>query len=218
MKEDFSAESGFSINTEIAEKPENLEEKPREKTSALSFLVEWLEVLVTAIIAVVVVFTLIFRVATIDGSSMNTTLLENQMVVISNFNYTPKYKDIVVISRNVENSLETQSTSKGPIIKRVIAVGGQTVNIDFETGTVYVDNEPLKEDYISTPTHARGDVNFPLYVPEGYIFVMGDNRMISLDSRSSSIGEGGLVDTRYVLGRAVFRIFPFDKVGRLDNK
>lgn len=206
--------SGFAVNTSL----ENSEEAPAFEQKSLTIgLIEWLEVLVAAIITVVIIFTLVFRVATIDGDSMKNTLFENEKIIISNLNYTPKQRDIVVISRNIENSVDSQTSYNTPIIKRVIAVGGQTVNIDFNTGTVYVDGKALDEPYISSKTN-KHDVEFPLYVPEGYIFVLGDNRAESLDSRSSSIGEGGLIDTRYVLGHAVYRIFPFEKIGRLDNK
>lgn len=124
----------------------------------------------------------------------------------------------MVISRNVNNSVEGVTTGQVPIIKRVIAVAGQTVNIDFEKGVVSVDGVELDEPYTRTLTNRQGDVEFPVYVPEGYIFVLGDNRNDSLDSRYTQIGDGGLVDVRYVLGHAVLRVFPFGSAGRLDNK
>lgn len=214
---------GFVVDTSFADSVEEEAPAPRNRKAAHEIL-EWLEILVTAIIAVVIIFSLVFRVATIDGDSMKNTLYGGDKltgagadkVIITNFAYTPEQGDIVVISRNIENSIEAQGRSDSPIIKRVIAVGGQTVNIDFEQGIVYVDGKALKEGYISTPTTTRADVEFPVYVPEGYIFVLGDNRAESLDSRYSQIGENGLVDTRYVLGHAVFRIFPFDRIGGLD--
>ena len=209
-----NGEDGFKVNTEYADNwPDNPKEEKKPSTTEEIF--EWLDVLTTAIITVVIIFSLLFRVATISGPSMQNTLFTDDKVIISNLGYTPKRGDIVVISRNVNNSVEDAATSKEPIIKRVIATGGQTVDIDFERGVVSVDGVELDEPYAKTPTTTKWDVEFPLYVPEGYIFVLGDNRNESMDSRDSRIGEGGLVDTRYVLGHAVFRIFPFNSIGSL---
>ena len=209
-----NGEDGFKVNTEYAN---NLPDTPEEerKPSLAEEIFEWLDVLATAIIAVVIIFSLIFRIATISGPSMQNTLFTGDKVIISNLGYTPKQGDLVVVSRNVNNSVEDTAESQEPIIKRVIAVSGQTVDIDFERGIVSVDGVELDEPYTKTPTNRKFDVQFPLYVPEGYIFVLGDNRNNSMDSRDGRIGEGGLIDTRYVLGHAVFRIFPFNSIGSL---
>lgn len=211
-----NGEDGFHVDTDymssIPEQPE-----PEKKPDLAKEIFEWLDVLVTAIIAVVVIFSLLFRTATIQGDSMRDTLHSGDKVIISNLAYTPKQGDIVVISRNIDNAVEDVVSGQTPIIKRVIAVGGQTVNIDFERGVVFVDGVELDEPYTRTPTNRKDSVEFPLYVPEGYIFVLGDNRNESLDSRFGQIGEGGLIDTRYVLGHAVLRIFPFNSIGKLTQ-
>ena len=178
-------------------------------------VLDWLEVVITAVISVVIIFTLFFRVATIDGPSMKETLHHGDKVIITNFAYTPKNGDIVVISRNYNNSIEDVNASQMPIIKRVIATEGQTVDINFEKGIVYVDGKALDEPYTSSPTTRQFDVEFPITVSPGCIFVLGDNRNDSLDSRDSSIGLDGMIDERYVLGKAIYRIFPFDDFGGL---
>lgn len=219
-------QDGFTLVTDIEEEISEHEREPKEKQPLKNEIFEWLDVICVAVISVVVIFSLVFRIATISGDSMLNTLIgENNhtgtvgdKVIITNFNYEPQNGDIVVVSRNAENTVEAQQRSDEPIIKRVIAVGGQTVDINFETGTVYVDGMALDEPYISSKTDDKYDVDFPLYVPKGYIFVLGDNRGASLDSRTSSIGENGLIDTRYVLGHAVYRIFPFDRIGGLTDK
>lgn len=221
------SENNYESNTEmfsdnIENNVENVEidvsdiQSKRETTSFKAFVFDWLEVLVHAIIAVVICFSFLFRIATIDGPSMKDTLHHGERVIISNLFYEPKVGDIVVISRNKENSVYTMNDTNTPIIKRIIAMEGQTVDIDFEKGVVYVDGIELDEPYARTPTNRKYDIEFPVTVDEGCVFVLGDNRNDSMDSRDSRIGEYGMVDKRYILGHAVFRILPFDKIGRLD--
>ena len=151
-----------------------------------------------AIIIIFLVFAFLFRAVSVSGKSMVPTLNDRDWLIVSNALYTPGHGDVVVVA-----------PTKGfdePIIKRVIGVAGDTIDIDFENGIVYRNSQALKEDYTNTPTNLSYDVEFPVTVPEGYIFVMGDNRNNSLDSRSSKIG---FVDCRNVLGRVVTRVYPF---------
>ncbi len=189
--------------------------KSDDKSGAFSTVLEGLDVIVSAMIAVIILFAFVFRVPTIDGNSMNNTLFNGERVIISDLFYQPKYGDVVVISRNYTNDTDNIERYSMPIIKRVIATEGQTVDIDFENGIVYVDGKALTENYTKTPTNLSYDVKFPVTVPDNCVFVMGDNRNDSLDSRSSQIGKGGMIDKRYILGKAFLRVFPFDKFGRI---
>lgn len=99
-----------------------------------------------------------------------------------------------------------------PIVKRIIGVGGDEVDIDFETATVTVNGSVLQEPYLGTPTQRKGDVEFPLTVPEGMVFVLGDNRQASLDSRYTDVG---FIDSRDILGRVFFRVLPFSSIGAI---
>ena len=177
------------------------EASPQEeqKKPAGRDLYEWAQALVASVLGVVLLFTFVIRLIGVDGHSMVPTLQDGDrlMVLTSLLDDQYEYGDIVVLRK--DTFLEE------PIVKRVIATEGQTVDIDFASGDVYVDGELLEEDYINEPTYVEEGTQFPLTVPEGSIFVMGDNRNHSSDSRSSDLGT---VDTRYVIGRAVFLLFP----------
>lgn len=203
-------------DNEILQEDNNEITTEEKSESVKDFLFDWIEVLVHAIIVVVICFTFIFRIATIDGPSMMDTLINGERVIITNLFYEPKAGDIVVISRNKENSTYTSDASNTPIIKRIIATEGQTVRIDFEEGVVYVDEVALDEPYTRTKTNRSYDIDFstPQMVPEDCVFVLGDNRNDSIDSRDTSIG---MIDERYILGHAVYRVFPFNKIGKIDE-
>lgn len=177
-----------------------------EKETFAQMLLGYLHELVYVLLIVVLLFMLVFRMVVVIGPSMQNTLFEGDyLLLISGALYTePKQGDIVVAAKK---SFENGK----PVIKRVIATEGQTVDIDFEKGIVYVDGTALEEPYIKEPTHLREGTVFPLTVEEGCIFVMGDNRNDSRDSRSPEIGQ---VDTRELLGKAIFLLFP----GRHDGK
>ena len=163
-------------------------------------LYEWVQSLVGSVLVVVAIFTFVIRMMGVDGHSMLNTLQHGDrlLVVNSMLYHDYKYGDIVILRKN-------GVFDDDPIVKRVIAVEGQTGDIDFAEGIVYVDGEALEEDYIREPTYTAEGTEFPLTVPEGSIFVMGDNRNGSSDSRDYRLGT---VDTRYVIGKAAFLIFP----------
>lgn len=162
-------------------------------------LYEWVQALVCSVLLVVMVFTFGVRLIGVDGHSMLPTLQHGDRLLVLNsmFYHDYQYGDIVVLRK--------ESFGQEPIVKRVIATEGQTVDIDFASGVVYVDGEALDEDYINEPTYTEEGVQFPLTVPEGEIFVLGDNRNGSSDSRHSQLGT---VDDRCVIGKAVWMLFP----------
>ena len=176
------------------------EKKPQEKLGWKKSLVLYLHDVIYYLIVIVVLFLLVFRVVVVSGTSMNMTLYNGDyLLLLSNtFYHHPQHGDIVVISKD-------SFDDGAPIVKRIIATEGQVVDIDFPNGVVYVDGVALKEDYVNTPTNTSGAVAFPVTVPEGCVFVMGDNRNGSRDSRYVEIG---MIDTREILGRAIFLFLP----------
>ena len=183
--------------------PENTPEEKKEEKGSAAF--DWLQCIVAALVVCILIFVFVGRTVGVVGPSMQQTLIEGDRLIISRLFYTPKYGDIVVLRKD--------EFKEEPIIKRVIATEGQTVDIDFDAGIVYVDGKALDEPYTNTPTNVREDFNAgPVTVPEGCVFVMGDNRNHSTDSRTDVIG---CVDTRYILGKALFRLMPIEKFGSI---
>lgn len=175
-------------------------EKQEEKLTWQQSLMLYVHDLSGMLIAIMIVFLLIFRVIVVSGDSMYSTLVDGDyLLLLSNVFYQePKQGDIIVASKDSYDD-------GAAIIKRVIATEGQIVDIDFENGIVYVDGLPLEEPYIQNLTTRAEGVLFPLIVEEGCIFVLGDNREVSKDSRHPEIG---LIDTRQVLGKAIYLMLP----------
>jgi len=178
----------------------------KNQNRILGYIFEWAETVLIALCTVILVFTFLFRTVTVDGTSMLNTLKHNDNVIISNLAYTPETGDIVV--------LRVPGYSQ-PLIKRVIATGGQHLVIDFDNWRVTVDGEVLDESYVryikGASMHTLGSPNpLDIVVPEGTVYVMGDNRNGSNDSRNPSIGT---VDERYILGRVILRFAPFSSFG-----
>ena len=189
--------AGEAEDAAAQEAEDTEEEETREDFG--TWLYGWLQAMASAVLLVVLLFTFFVRMIGVDGHSMLQTLQDGDRLLILNniWDSDYHYGDIVVLRK------PTFLTE--PIVKRVIATEGQEVDIDFDHGNVYVDGELLVEDYINEPPFTAEGMEFPLTVPEGSIFVMGDNRNGSSDSRHDRLGT---VDTRYVLGRAVFLLAP----------
>ncbi len=167
-------------------------------------LLEELDSIVLSLLAIVLVFSFGVRICRVDGSSMNPGLLDGERVLISSLPYRPAYGDVVVVDSYIEYGK--------PLVKRVIGLPGDTIDIDFGSGVVYRNGQALDEPYTAEPTYLKEEKDFPLTVPAGSLFVMGDNRNHSLDSRSTEIG---FIDERDILGKALFRIMPFNKAGAI---
>ena len=182
---------------------EQMPEKNQEKSSIWADVYGVLSDMVLCLAFVTILFVFVIRLVGVDGHSMEPTLLDGDMLTLeSNFLYEPQVGDIIV--------LRAPTYEEGPLVKRLIAMGGQTVDINFLTGEVWVDGVLQDEPYIKELTYTYEGIDFPVTVPEDCVFVMGDNRNGSTDSRSPLVG---CVDKRYVLGKALQIIFPFSRVG-----
>ena len=175
--------------------------KPESKIE----LYDWVQCIVVALIVGILVFMHGFRIVNVDGLSMYPTLQHADKIITSDLFYSPEVGDIVVV--------QTDTYGQDPLVKRIIAVGGQTVDIDFELGIVYVDGVALDEPYVNSLTLEREDFSGPITIPEGYLFLMGDNRNRSTDSRSNMVG---LVDERCIIGKVYFILFPGADNGARD--
>ena len=192
----------FGKNNDSIEKELNISEPPQEENVEKipgRDVYETISSLVSALLAVVLVFTFLVRLMGVSGPSMIPTLQDGDRLLVVNSLLCGDYQtgDIVIARK--------ESFSEEPIVKRVIATAGQSVDIDFDLGRVYVDGVLLEENYINDLTYREEGTTFPLTVPEGSVFLLGDNRNHSSDSRDASLGT---VDTRLLIGKAVWLLFP----------
>lgn len=187
--------------TEQEESADEEKQKPKTAKERIAFpLYDFASVVGTAVIAIMVVFTFFWRFVGVVGPSMQPTLFAGDWLAVAAVPKTPEAGDVVIITQ--PNAFDE------PLVKRVVATEGQT--IDIHDGHVFIGGEMIVEKYISPDVMTeREDLdNYPLTVPEGQVFVMGDNRPHSTDSRSSAIG---LIDNDYILGTVSFRMMPFGK-------
>lgn len=188
--------------------PEGQEPEPSPEEEKGSFKLDlyfWTQALVMALVFLILTFTLVGRVIGVVGSSMLPTLHEGDLVLLQSVGYTPKQGDVVVLRK--------PAFMEEPVVKRVIAVGGQHVKVDYVSGKVYVDGVALDDSYINEPMRdpmALYMTVLDVTVPEGSIYVMGDNRNHSSDSRHEDLGT---VDNRYVLGKALCVMMPLSDFG-----
>ena len=167
---------------------------------------DWIQSLISALLICVLVFVFVLRIMDVHGTSMFPTLNNGDKVLVSDLFYEPSRGDIVVFKK------DSYDDNKA-LVKRVVAVAGDVVNIDFERGVVYVNGEALEEDYIDVLTTTKIDFIGPQTVPDNCLFVMGDNRNASTDSRDKRIG---MVDKRLVIGKVLLVVYPFNSFGSVE--
>jgi signal peptidase I len=177
-----------------------VETTQKKKYGLTAMIFDVVSIFTTALVIIAVLFTFCIRFVIVSGDSMFNTLVDRDYLIVMERHLAgePEQGDIVVASMD-------RFWEGKPIVKRVIATEGQTVDIDFNAGIVYVDGVALEEEYTFTPTNLSEGTRFPLVVEEGCLFLMGDNRNESRDSRDPSIGQ---VDRREILGKAVFLLVP----------
>lgn len=205
-------------HSELPEQPDV--QKPTPPKSVAHTLLEYVELLVLTVVSVFLLLSFVFRLCVVSGPSMNNTLVNGERLLVSNLFFTPDTGDVIVFHQ----TSEINDTFNEPIVKRVIATGGEYVRLDYTEGKVYVsadaeftEDEVLDESqYIFLSGGAWRETGHQpdVYeVPEGHLFVMGDNRNVSADSRSIYVG---MVDERRVLGKVLLRITPLSKLGKVE--
>ena len=196
----------FEYPAALSREADSGEELPERNQKLWGIVYDVVATLESAVIILILLFSLVLRPAAVIGNSMLPSFNSGDRVVCLPELSGYERGDVIIISHATRKDES--------IIKRVIAVGGDTVDIDFYKGTVSVNGQVLDEPYVNTPTNLSYDMTFPVTVPEGKLFVLGDNRNDSLDSRSTDIG---FINENKVLGKVVFRFYPFDRIKIIKN-
>ena len=210
MNEDKKTIKVSQEDIELAKKAAPADLREQEPVSIFNEILDWIESFVFAMFIIILIFIFLLRIVTVEGESMNATLDDKDRVIITHLNYTPKRDDVVVANSSVLNKT---------IIKRVIGVSGDTVKIDYNVNKVFVNGEEISNEHINgtminkgmfDPNYLISDGVYQYKVPDGKVFVMGDNRNNSTDSRTI-----GFIDNKDVLGHVIFRLYPFKKLGKV---
>ena len=225
MENNPNKNNGKNFENENTSEENTQNQSPEEKTTKPNFLkelIDWVETFAFALCFVVLLFTFGFRIVTVDGHSMENTLHHGERLIVSNLFYKPEIGDVIITA-------VPEYYGDSPLVKRIIATEGQVVDIDFENWVVTVDGKPLALDANGNPTNEpyvnyiegaemqrspnyQNPIVYPYKVPEDCVFVMGDNRNNSSDSR-----KFGAVNKRHIIGKVYFRITPFDRIGVIES-
>lgn len=202
----ISGRNGGVVMLSESKNNKSSEMEKAEEFSIIHVIFDMAGTVLLSIVILLLIMAFFVRQVTVDGSSMNDTLRHEDRLLVQCSGYTPECGDIVIVTRGEQLD--------EAIVKRVIATEGQTLNINYATGEVVVDGVLLKEKYITGPTKSVMDpLSMPIVIPDGYVFVMGDNRSHSLDSRSERVG---LIPVENIIGKAFFRWYPMDSFGTVS--
>ena len=169
-------------------------------------LYDWMQSIVVMFLPIIFLLTFVGQTMGVQMESMSPTLHDGDRMIVRSIFYTPRRGDVIVFSLH-------DFRDGDALVKRVIGLGGDVIEINGDTGVVYVNGEPLTEPYISGPTHMTGNIDYPFTVPDGHVFVLGDNRRRSEDSRHRSIGT---VDEREIIGQVMAVLMPFSRIGLVE--
>lgn len=227
---DFLPESRYEATTENEEREtgfygneyaEKSPEPKQEKRILGKELYSWVETIIQSVMAALMLIAFVANLSVVVGSSMEPTLKENDRLLVIQGFYEPNYGDIVALW--ADNLFNGETGTQGElIVKRIIGLPGDEIDINAVSGVVYRNGEPLREDYImeTIDPDCLGNIHYPVTVEDNCVFVLGDNRNHSTDSRYGKNDNTpyyvGNVDMRYIVGKAVYRIYPFDRIGALE--
>ena len=201
---DHDADAVEDRNKEAIENDEKIAQQ--QSVNMKKEIFEWIQAIVIALVIALLIRSYVFSLIKVNGHSMQPTLYHNERLVVTKLMYTPSQGDIII--------LDPPAHQQGPYVKRIMAVEGQTIDIDYNNGKIYVDGVELQEDYIKERISSRGNIALPMKVPENTAFVLGDNRNNSRDSRYKDIG---VIPYENIIGKVTVRIWPLDRLGSVYN-